>query len=83
MALTSPLPEEDSLYPKNWAIIPHYPAFESRQLSEDTYQIRSKTHQITVNKEGYDLFLSEDRPNSWAAWMEQNHVVSFRREDVQ
>lgn len=79
--MTLPPPEEGRIFTQKWERISHYPAFEARQMSEDTYQIRSSTHMVTVNQEGYDIFISRERTDSFVKWLADHHIESVLREE--
>lgn len=64
----------------DWHIIDCLTQVECRQISLDTYQLRSPTHEITINKEGFDLY-REDR-DKFEKWVDDNKVVSVVRTDI-
>jgi hypothetical protein len=88
-ANTSSTPEDGMLYPTEWQPVKFIDPesiegtvnFEYRQLSEDTYEIRSHISVIMVNKEGYTLFLDNDNPRAWNEWLRLNGK-SVKREDL-
>ena len=77
------------LYPTKWQSVTfkdpgafeNEDSFEYRQLTDDTYELRSTTNTIMVNKEGYTLFLDSKHPRAWNEWLRLNGK-SVKREDL-
>jgi len=76
---TDPNDDPEKLFPGIWEPVKERLGFESRQLTEDTFQIRSKSHEITVTKKGYELFKT-DSPE-WQMWLFNNGITSTPRSD--
>ena len=66
---------------KNPVVLENCDDFEYRQLSDDTYEIRSRTNVIMVNKEGYTLFTDNDNSKAWNEWLRVN-TKSVKRKDL-
>jgi len=54
---------------------------ECKMFSLDTYQLRSPTHIITVNKEGFEYF-KDSNQEKWNHWLMVNNIKSVKRTDV-
>ena len=75
---------EEKVFPTEWHVIDSIAGIECRQTSEETYQLRSSSHIITVNQEGFDLY----RDNSDAGraifedWCARFAIIAVPRTDV-
>lgn len=70
----TPAPGElGSKWPTEWHTINVITEVEARQTSFDTFQLRSKTHTITLNKEGFDLYRSGP-DELFSKWLNENHI---------
>lgn len=49
-------PEMPEGYYTDWHMVNDLLKVEVRQLSDDTFQLKSPTHSITINREGFDLY---------------------------
>lgn len=79
MTSTPNTPPSD--FPTEWHMIDAITKVECRQTSEDTYQLRSKTHIVTLNREGFDLY--RHGPDAeFDKWLDENHIVSEKRDDL-
>lgn len=67
----------------DWHIINEPLRVESRQVSLDTYQLRSPTHTVTLNKEGFDLYRDGSHQGMvvFEDWCERNNIVAIPRDD--
>lgn len=75
----------DEGYPTEWKLIDFLPdhvdsnGIECRQTSDDTFQLRSDTHVLTISKEGFNLFRDADNSEKWNKWLYDNKVKSTPR----
>lgn len=79
-------------YPTEWHMIDAINNIECRQMSYDSYQLRSRVHTITINKEGLDLFresmtdtyMSGTVGSKWNKYLRDNYhnIKSEPRDDV-
>lgn len=76
MALTdgpvTPTPTDDE-----WHMINQLTRTECRQMSDDTFQLRTPSHMITINKEGFDLYRLD--PIAFEKWLDDNSIVATPR----
>lgn len=73
--------EEKPIYPTEWHMLDSLTHVECRQLSDDTYQLRSATHSITINTEGFNIY-RESVASKWNRWLEANDIQSIPRDDL-
>jgi hypothetical protein len=68
---------EDPVYPTAWHLIDSLSNIECRQLSFDTYQLKSLTNIITINKEGFDLYRDHTSQGQviFTDWMRRNNIT--------
>jgi hypothetical protein len=66
--------------PGSWIELDKSLGHEYRQISLDTFEIRSKTHVIMVNQEGMDLYRKSW--DSFAEWLVKNDIKNKQREDL-
>ena len=69
------------IYPTDWRTIDSLVPIDCRNLSDDTYQLRSPSHTITINAEGFELFRSGDS-KAWNKWLDDNNIESVPRDDI-
>jgi hypothetical protein len=55
-------PDDFTVYPSEWHTWDYHLGIEVRHLEPDKYQLKSKTHLLTISKEGFDLY--RDRTES-------------------
>jgi hypothetical protein len=67
-------------YPTSWHLIDVLKGIECRQTSEKEYQLRTKTHIITIDPVGFELFRMD--PVKFDRWLEIHNVKSYNRNDV-
>lgn len=72
--------EEEAAYPTPWRMFDSVVRIECRQLSDDTYELRSLTHTLVVTKEAFDLYRSEGE--LFSQWMYRHGVKAIPRADV-
>jgi hypothetical protein len=65
-----------------WRLLDALSDIEIRQISLDTYEMRSPTHHIMINQEGFDLFRSNDSAK-WNRWLKDHNIVSVPRDDIE
>ena len=79
---TLPYMQDDPIYPTDWHMVNDLLKTEVRQLSFDTYQLRTPTHTIIINQEGFDL--SRDGSLAGEAifedWLVRNKVMAHPTE---
>jgi len=70
-----------SEYPTKWHPIDALNGVECRQLSDDTYQLRSPITVITINAEGFALYRDHtfDGQLSFNVWLRDNNIVAYDR----
>ncbi len=68
---------DDSNY--TWRTIDHLNGIEMRQEGLDTYTLRSATHTVIVNSEGWDAYRQGGA--DWNSWMQRNNVGARVRDD--
>jgi hypothetical protein len=70
--------ESDPSYPTEWHMIDDINKIECRQLSDDTYQLKSLSHILTINKEGFNLFRDHSPQGAviWNDWLKRNNIIS-------
>lgn len=73
-----------AIYPEQWHMFDAIEEIECRRISIDTYQLRSPTHIITLNEEGFELYRdgSPEGVLKFSEWMGENHVIPVRRDDI-
>lgn len=52
---STPSTSSEPIYPTEWHTIDSVAGVDCRQLSLDTYQLKSEDHTVTLNKEGFSL----------------------------
>jgi hypothetical protein len=69
---------EDPVYPGAWRDANYLLGTQVRQISFDTYQLRSASHQITINHEGFDLYRdgSPAGQTIFEDWCSRNNIVA-------
>ena len=70
-----------AIFPTDWHTIDAITGIECRQLTEDTYQLRSPSHSLTVNKEGFDLYRDDTAAGHaiFEDWCHRNNIVAVQR----
>ncbi|HEY0771015.1 MAG TPA: hypothetical protein VGD31_11850 [Sphingobacteriaceae bacterium] len=68
-------------YPTDWHTADELNKIEVRQTSEDTFQLRSPTHTITITKEGFDIFRSSNL-GLWNSYLANNNIEFHPRDDI-
>lgn len=65
-------------YPTDWHSIDANTEVSCRQLSDNTYQLRSPTHTLTLNKEGFDLYRDNTLQGQviFGDWCARNNVAA-------
>lgn len=90
MTSTPSIPAEDgTIYPTEWQqvsfkepnTLANKLSFEYRQLTDDTYQVRSPDAMITITKKGFALFTDSRKSRDWNEWLRLN-AKSVPREDL-
>lgn len=76
----TPAPGELDKFSHDWRILDAEKEIECKQISLDTFQLRSSTHVVTVDKEGFQAYISRDR-GPWVDWLLKNNVKSVPRVD--
>lgn len=76
------IPDTKPIYPSNWRPLDIQANIEVRNLSDDTYQMRSPTHTITIPSEGFNLF-REETSEAWNKYLKDNNIKSVPREDLE
>lgn len=81
--ITTELPTLES-WPTDWHMLDDILKIECRQLSADTYQLRSLSHSITLNSEGFNLYRDHTPQGQviFEDWCNRNQIVSEPRDDV-
>ncbi len=67
-------------YPTKWHVINDPIGLECRQISVDTYELRTATHVVRVNKEGFDLYRESDV--LFDKWLKDNNIPIQERHDL-
>jgi hypothetical protein len=68
-------------YPTTWAPIQDVYGIEYRQTTADTYQLRSLTHIVTVNLEGFATYIRDPKNvDDFEWWCTENNVKIEERE---
>ena len=70
----------ESSYPTEWLIHDPISEIDYRKLSEDTIQLRSPTHFLTVSVEGYSYFRTDAR--KWSKYLKDNNINPVPRSDI-
>lgn len=65
----------ESIYPTDWHLMDVIAGIECRQLSDDTYELRSATTSLTLNKEGFEIF-RRGNVAEWRQWLRDNNIVT-------
>lgn len=68
----------DANFPTDWHLVDTMSGHECRQLSENTYQIRSHTHIITLDTSGFEAY--REGSEAFDLWMDVNNPVVTTRE---
>jgi hypothetical protein len=74
---------EDDYYPSNWCDVD--PGIEARRIALDTFELRSETHVMLLDREGFDLYLKQTEKGDcldFKAWCKNHNVESRQREDI-
>lgn len=77
MLTSTPNTTAESEYPTDWHMIDDIAKVQCRQVSHDTYQLRTYTHVMTINKEGFDLYRADDQ--AFDEWCTKNKIVAIPR----
>jgi hypothetical protein len=84
--LTSLPVEEDDVnsFPSDWHPIDILKGVECRQVSLDTFQLRSASHMLTLNREGFDYYRNGTTRGfqQFEEWMIKHEIVSVPRDDT-
>ncbi len=59
----------------DWHVIDAITGIEARQISFDTFQIKSSSHILTLNREGFNLY-REGPTDAFEKWLDENHIVA-------
>lgn len=74
------------IYPTEWHTIDSLSNIECRQLTDDTYQLRSPTYDIIVNSEGFELYRqNKDHTLGYTVfenWYEEHYNHPIYRKDL-
>jgi len=68
-------------YSTEWHLLDAEEKVECRQLSLDTYELRSPTHLITLSHEGFALYLDNSEAGKiiFQDWCQRHNVMSELR----
>ncbi|MFY3742100.1 MAG: hypothetical protein HMLIMOIP_002564 [Candidatus Nitrosomirales archaeon] len=71
-------------FPTPWHMINALLEVECRQLDFDTYELRSPSHTLTLNKEGFNLYRDDSTQGQviFEDWLDRNNIVSVPRDDI-
>ncbi len=77
-------PEEGAIYPTEWHLFDAIANVECRQLSDDTFELRSPTHSITVNRVGFDLYRdnTQEGRETFEKWFDEHGLTTTVRDDI-
>lgn len=67
-------------WPTDWHIINVITGVEARQISMDTFQLKTASHTVTLNQEGFNLYRSGPA-EAFDKWLDEHHIVSEMRND--
>lgn len=76
--------DDDEEYPTDWHPFNYADSIECRQVSFDTYQLRSKLYVLTLDTEGFNLY-RDGTPQGqviFEDWRKRNQIEPVRRDDV-
>jgi hypothetical protein len=76
--------ETSDTYPTEWHHIDILKGVECRQMSDDTFQLRSISHMLTVDREGFNHYRNGtiDGLRKFEDWMAKHEIVSVPRDDT-
>lgn len=78
------LMHSESDWPTDWHSIDVELNAECRQVSHDTFQVRSPTHMVTINSEGFNLWRdnSLDGQLTFEHWLDDQGIRPEPRRDI-
>lgn len=84
--MTSALPDSDkAVYPTEW--VAFNDTTEYRGLTADTFEIRSPTHFLVLNREGFKLYVERDGTVYanliFEDWLARHNIVPTVRDDLE
>lgn len=66
-------PDEGGIYPTKWVMLDPDTQIQYRQTTDNTYQLKSLSHILTINKEGFDLY-RYGSIEDFEIWLAENHL---------
>ncbi len=72
--------EEFEKFPTVWRDVDQEYGWQVRQTSLDTWQLRSRTHVVTIDTEGFNLFRSGNEA-VWEKYLTDNSITPVHRAD--
>lgn len=75
--------KEDERFPTDWRPVNVISGIDCRQLSFDTFELRSASHTLVVTKEGFNLYRdgSQEGQMRFEKYLEDNGIELIPRED--
>ncbi len=73
-------PSISSSFAKEWRVIDVIANIKCRQLTEDTFQLKSPSHVITVNREGFDLYRTNI--DAFETWVDDHEIKAVEITDA-
>lgn len=71
--------EDEAIFPTEWHPVNDPMGVEVRQLSDDTYELRSPSHTITIDSEGFNHYRTSD--STFEMWMFNHKIEAVARTD--
>lgn len=65
--------DRDPIHPTPWRDLDIVQGVEVRQTSDDTWQLRTLKHYVTLNREAFDYYLDGDM-ELFGEWMHKNKI---------
>lgn len=74
----------DAMYPTEWHVLDEIGQVEYRQHSDDTHELRSPTHSIILNTEGFNLYLDNTLQGQviFEDWCTRHNIEPTIRTDL-
>lgn len=66
-------------YPTEWRMLDSLNEIEVRQVTADTYELRSPTRKVTVNSEAFDLYRTNS--DAFEQWLIDSQTAVYTRYD--
>jgi hypothetical protein len=78
---TANITHEDAPFPTEWHDIDVLAGTECRQLTENTFELRSFSHTIVVDREGFDLYREDSTGHAiqFEEWCKAHNIVAMER----